>query len=349
MCVCFLMIFILIYTYYFMMLLDSNDVIANQLLSYLAKIFISFLIAMNLTKLDASTFSRIYCKTILTMSMFAVLGLLVINFVDFSYSVAIPPRMYHTNFLAVWISDSGYDSSASNIPFLRYRLQGIYDEPGTYGVMAFPVLVYYFVERKYLLSFFMFIFLILSQSFNALVLIIIFLLCRLVYNKQYIALSFFISLSYFLFEYFKYLAYDKLGLSDAYLTNSSYSVRAAEYDFLVRNMMDFFAPSEMLRLFEMMGGGSISTSYVRWLLGFGSVLSIYFIFFLVWIFFTIVKSTPRNSILYFPRVLLFSLFFSGFQRASFLDNIQFMVLVFICVYYLKFPFFQYKLFISKEE
>lgn len=274
----------------------------------------------------------IFSNVMLVFTLLGILGLLIHSFsLGFEVIKSIPPRDYHTNFLTVWITDSGYNSSLSTISPFSIRLQSFFDEPGTFGVLLPPVFSYFLLKKRFVCAFIISLGLFFSESLNAIVMTFVFLSFIVFWRGSFLSklftVFFAIVLILFAYEFLRPIIEIKLGLDPAYGTNSSLSVRQAEYELMLSSVNSLFS----VKPFSAVSDMAISSSYVRWFFSCGILFVLAFIsividLFLQWRIVQFFKHARCETIPIF--LLSFSLFVSGFQRASILDNILFMTLFF---------------------
>lgn len=291
---------------------------------------LSLIIAQLIVGECGVSFIEKFSNVILVFTILGILGLFV-NLLTpgFEFVKSIPPRDYHTNFLTVWITDSGYNSSLSSISPFPIRLQSFFDEPGTYGILLLPAFYYFILEKRFVYAFIISLGVLFSESLNAIILMVVFSVFIVSWRgsllSKFLLLFFVGAIIFSLYDFLRPVVEIKLGLDPAYETNSSLSVRQAEYERMFSSLDILFS----IQPFSIVSGMAISSSYVRWFFFSGIAFFITFLTFIIELVcqWKIVCGSEYAKRKYIPVFLLsLSLFISGFQRSSILDNILFMTL-----------------------
>lgn len=275
-------------------------------------------------------FPRVYTDAITRLSLLGIAGLVVSSVADWSVVENIADRSYHTNFLTAWIADGGENSSASIFGPFVYRLQSFFDEPGTYGIFLLPALYFAIYERRAISIIILVATIFLTESASAWVGAMMLFVVYFFHSSSSIQklLIFIVILSILLaFSEAIIALYEiKMGIDEAYANASSYGTREMEYRYILDNLLSHAAPlSNVGKARAALPG--ISSAYVDWAVHGGWVfISLLFCGLIAVgrIFVKVNSAAATQS--YFPFVLALSLFISGFQRASILDNILFMTL-----------------------
>jgi len=296
---------------------------------------VAILMASVIRKDSENSFASKYSNTLFIFSILALLGLFLNLITPQNITTEIGLRTYHTNFLTIWISDAGYNSSQTTFSPFNIRLQSYFDEPGTYGVLAVPALAYFTSRKSNVRSILLFSCIVLSESFNAILLSLLVILA-IVFNDSHIkrkitltAIS--LILIYIFCDVIINLYEIKMGLDEAYANNSSFETRYSEYEYIYRNIADYAFPKPLQNISHL-ELPNISSSYVRWIFDSGFILFAILLF----PFFETLKAakigffkkTPSGL---FISALCVSVLISGFQRTSFLDNILFLTIIYYCI------------------
>jgi hypothetical protein len=325
-----LYLFVIFYIILIVFALINNEL--DQCLFFiklLCNTLFSILIANYIQHYYNGKFSEIYSNAILVLSVIGIMGLIFSYFNSWEINSNIGDRTYHTNLMTVWLTDGEHNSSQTLFSPFSYRLQGFWDEPGTYGILLIPAFFYFVNSGKILSSTFIIISIFLSESFNAWILSFLILIFKLFYINSLtkrIYFILFISISSFLFfPIIKNLYEVKSGIDAAYENVSSLSVRAAEYNYLIEFWWNHLLPLQNQRILNDNFPDGISSSFVRWYLKSGII----FIFIFTQLFISLsykffINKNKHDPDFYFVYVLAATMFFSGLQRTSFFDNILFM-------------------------
>lgn len=295
-------------------------------------VIVSSLLANVLHQRFEGRFSEKYSMFMVVFSTVGILGLIFFELSSFQISKSIGPRLYSTNFLTVWITDSGYNSSQTVFSPFTLRLQSFFDEPGTFGVLLVPALFHFVKQRRHISAAVIFCAIFLSESLNAIALAII-LLIFMSYNfggwPQRLGLLITIAVGIYSFWAVILLLIEvKFGLGHGYQNFSSYSARSYEFQYLVDNFWTYFWPLENLVIFEELGRG-FSVAYIRWYLIAGVPIILIFMYaFVKFTYISLRLWRVNEGDVQFALVLLGVLLISGLQRSSFIDNVLFMTLTF---------------------
>lgn len=280
-------------------------------------------------------FPAFFTSSIVAFSLIGILGLVLTDLTDWNMVANIGERIYHTNLMTVWITDDGFNSSSVHYSPFKYRLQSFFDEPGTFGILLLPALYYTLKTHQFLKIFILLSSLMLTESASAIVGAFLVISFYFVFNStprgKFIitvaGLIFFISFGDGLMT-----LYDvKLGIDEAYSNNSSYESRADSYRILLANIIDYIAP---------LSGNSyiasgITASYIQWVIFGGWIfiaLLLGALMLVMAIFFKVLSSSDDKD--YFPFILAFSLYISGFHRTSIIDNVLFLTLFYWSIFFL---------------
>lgn len=299
----------------------------------LVNALVSFLLVSLLNYRYGNNFPEVYSRAILFITVAAVAGLLLTTISDWHVSSSIGERQYNTNFLTTWLIDDGFNSSRTEFSPFPYRLQAMFDEPGTYGMLLVPAFFYFFHSGNSKSAALLLVGVFLTESANAWALCFLILMGRALSGKlTWPKLLFWlvlaasaISLSW---SALVQLYEIKSGLDPAYENASSFSVRAAEYGYVIDEWYNHLLPLQNRQVFGLFPSG-ISVSYITWYLNAGIIFVIILFAFCIALFIKLLNGrNRRDSNHYFSVVLAAVMLLSGFQRTSFLDNILFMSLTF---------------------
>lgn len=277
-----------------------------------------------------SDFPKAYTDAIVAMSALGIAGLMLTMVTDWHIAVSLGDRQYLSNFLTVWISDDGFNSSAAMFSPFKYRLQSFFDEPGTYGMLLLPALYYAISAKRGWQVLVLVAAVFLTESANAW-LGTLFLFALFIFKDgtttQKVAVALAIAGVAVGFGSVLMTLYDiKMGIDEGYATNSSFGTRALEYGYVAEHLLRHAWPLSHLDQAAAALPG-VSSSYVDWVIHAGwAFIGLLFMsaivtggaYVKIWS-----KMSSRN---YFPFVLALMLFLSGFQRTSVFDNVLFMTL-----------------------
>jgi hypothetical protein len=275
-------------------------------------------------------FPSVYTNAIVAMSAAGIAGLLLTLGSEWHIAVNIGDRNYLTNFLTVWISDDGFNSSQAMFSPFKYRLQSFFDEPGTFGMLLLPALYHAINAKRGWQVMILVVSVFLSESANAwigaLLLFSLYIFNAGSTSQKILAVLTIAGVALAFGDLLKTLYDVKMGIDAAYATNSSFGTRALEYGYLADNILEHALPlSHLNHAAQTLPG--ISSSYVDWVvhagwafigLLFSSAIVTGGTYVKIWL-----KMSSSN---YFPFVLALTLLLSGFQRTSVFDNVLFMTL-----------------------
>ncbi len=288
-----------------------------------------------------ANFPKVYTDAIVVLSVLGIAGLALTLVTDWRLAVNIGERLYLSNLLTVWISDSGFNSSQAMFGPFQYRLQSFFDEPGTYGMLLLPALYQALETRRWSQVLVLVAAVFLTESANAwlgAVLLFALFLFQAGSTAQKLGICAALGAMTLAFADVLLALYDiKMGIDAAYASNSSFGTRALEYAYVSEHFTRHALPlSELPRAQAALPG--ISSSYVSWAVHAGwAFLAVFLLSATVagWVHVKIwFKMSSRN---YFPFVLAVTLLSSGFQRTSIFDNILFMALFYWAVMYRRAP------------
>lgn len=275
-------------------------------------------------------FPEIYTNAVVKFSLLGIVGLCFTLISDWNISANIGERNYYTNLLTVWIADGDANSSLTYFSPFKYRLQSFFDEPGTFGIILIPAL-YYSIHKKQAIKIALLcssIFL--TESLNAwvgafiLFIYFFFKSSSKTHKVLFLISAFVIGLVFA--DVFRSLYEIKMGIDDAYSNNSSYGTRSLEYQYILDNLFFHALPLSNIRhAFDQLSG--VSSAYIQWIIYGGWIFIIVLFSGMIAIgalYLKLRRDYPSNN--YFSFILAISLYTSGFQRTSILDNVLFMTL-----------------------
>jgi hypothetical protein len=324
-----------------LMLLMVGAVLTNEtdeglrFAKLLINALVAALVAAGIERRYALCFGDVYTQAMLVMTLVGIAGLLLATLTPWHLTSAIGDRTYHTNLLTTWLRDGGFESSQTLFSPLPYRLQTMFDEPGTYGILLVPAFFHAVHRNRAWQAALLLTGAFLSESANA------WLLCGLILavkactvRSASAKLSLVLALLAALVAAWSTLVqlYEvKTGLDEAYAANSSLSVRQAEYEYVRKAWLEHLLPLQNRQALAQFPDG-ISVAYVSWYINAGLLLPIM----LLPIMLALVAQMLRSRLQldpdrYFALALATTLLLSGFQRSSFLDNVLFMSLTFWAV------------------
>ena len=331
----FLFVSIFLITTYSAALIKMDFDLAMRLMKLYINSLFCILAAQALIVRYKFDFPAAFTNCVVAFSSIGILGLIFANFTDWNFVSNIGERTYHTNLLTVWITDDGFNSSSVNYSPFKYRLQSFFDEPGTFGILLLPALYYTLKTRQFLKIFILLSSLVLTESASAIVGAFVIINFYFVFNstpreKIIIIISWMIF--FVLFGDQLMMLYDiKFGIDEAYSNNSSYESRAESYRIVLANIVDYVAPLSGSSYIT----GGIAASYIQWVIFGGWIflaLLLGALILVMSIFFTVLNSSDDKN--YFPFILAISLYISGFQRTSIIDNVLFLTLFYWSIFFL---------------
>lgn len=315
----------------FLAIFTGNETRAQFLVKLIINAIVATGIAIVLERKYGNKFGFVYTRALTFLTVLGILGLLLSLISNWSISTNIGERSYHTNILTSWITDNGFNSSSTIFSPFPYRLQSIFDEPGTYGILTIPALFYSLEKRFDTWAAVLLCGVFLSESLNAWALCIP-ILFRAFYKLKSPWLKLLLLLCAVggvvkILPVLMTLYEIKFGLAAAYSNVSSFGVRQSEYNFVLEHGLDYVLPFQAENINSVFPQG-ISVSYVRWYLNFG-VFSLFIIIPVVLnVIFDLFRKEMRRLESSFALVLAATILLSGFQRSSFLDHIIFLTLIF---------------------
>lgn len=317
--------------------LSSMSDQAGRFAKLLLNSAVAYIFAAALWRHYGTSFPHHYSKAILCFTVLGIMGSIATLVSNWSISHALGGRTYYTNMLTTWIMDEGYNSSQTLVTPFPYRLQSMFDEPGTFGILLIPALFFYIQKERKWESLILSIGIILTESANAwalLVLIILgyfFMMHRIIIKFLLLVLvaAAIGSAAPTLIKLYEV----KAGIDIAYQNSSSLGTRASEYVYMAQNWENHILPLQIDRLDQIFPRG-ISVSYISWYIHGGVI-------FLIMLSGTFISAARislrgwryRDRNCYFQMVLIGTLLISGAQRSSIFDNILFMSLAFWCLLY----------------
>jgi len=303
-----------------------------RIINIIPNVVVGSLIAAGIQYRYGGRFAHIYSQAILIMSLVGILGLLIVGVIDFQLVSSIGERQYHTNLFTSWISDSGFNSSSTYFSPFLFRLQSMFDEPGTFGILLVPAFFYYVYAGKVLPSILLLLAVFLTESAIAWVLCSIILVLRVFvirsFAKKCIYLAILIGIASLSLNNFIYLFQIKSGNAVAYENFNSLGVRLAEYTYLIESWSSHLVPMQNQHIIANYFPNGISSAYVKWYSVGGVVFVLVFLSTVTMFMVRIIKYwRSQDPTVWFSLVLSGTMIFSGFQRTSFLDNILFLTLI----------------------
>jgi len=317
-----IMVVILITSFASAALSDSES--ALKYFKLLINSIFSIGLASALIKVYGSDFRFFYVKYISIFVFMGIMGLMLVELFDWNVVKSISTREYHTNFLTTWLSDDGYNSSATTFSPFKYRLQSFFDEPGTFGVFVVPAFYQTLYSKNIKLTILLGVGIFLSESASAWVFSIMIIILqpfqtKASFKKILATLSILMLIAILSYDYILLLYNIKTGVDEAYANASSGESKMADFLFLYENYFNHIIPMQ-----SNISLPGFSVSYVSWLLSSGWLFSLIILFSLILITHSLIVSRANSrSNGSFNFILLISIFFAGFQRSSFLDNIMF--------------------------
>ena len=293
---------------------------------------VAYIFAAGMVHLYGEKFPYFYSRALLLFTTIGVFGSFLTLISDWNISLALGERQYHTNLLTAWLTDAGFNSSHTFLIPFPYRLQSLFDEPGTYGILLIPAFFYYIREGDIKRSFILMVGVLLSESANSWILCLIILIGKAWTLNSKLAKSLLsVGLATLLVIAAPILIqlYEiKAGIDVAYENSSSLGTRSQEYTYLLQNWDKHLIPFQNLHATTQFPDG-ISVSYVSWYI-YGGIV---FIAMLLLVFISMVLvflhgSRRNDPTRYFQFALGLILLLSGAQRSALFDNVLFMTLAF---------------------
>lgn len=298
---------------------------------------VAMLLATGIRQRYEENFSEAYSEAVLLFTVLGIIGLILTSFSSWSAVSSIGDRVYHTNFLTTWLMDGDFDSSHTLFSPFPYRLQSMFDEPGTYGMLLVPAFFYFFFSSRFLGAAILLMGVFLSESANAWVLCVLVMILKAIQldrikAKVFLGIMMLLVTTVF-WSVFIQLYEIKTGIDAAYVHNSSVGVRSDEYAYVFNSWAYHVLPFDDMKVESRFPDG-ISVSYINWYVksGFGFLIVLCLVFWRFCMKLMVNFKTGTHDG-WFPIVLGATLLLSGFQRSSFLDNILFMTLTFWAIFY----------------
>ncbi len=317
--------------------LSSMSDQASRFAKLLLNSAVAYIFAAALWRHYGASFPHHYSKAILCFTVLGIIGSITTLGSNWSISYALGERTYYTNMLTTWIMDGGYNSSQTLLTPLPYRLQSMFDEPGTFGILLIPALIFYLQKERKWESITLSIGIILTESANAWALLFLIILGYFLIARKIIIRFLLVVLTTaaigsaapMLIKLYEV----KSGIDIAYQNSSSLGTRASEYAYLAQNWENHILPLQVDRLDQIFPRG-ISVSYISWYIHAGAI----FLIMLSGTFISAARSSLRgwryrDRNCYFQVTLIGTLLVAGAQRSSIFDNILFMSLAFWCLLY----------------
>lgn len=308
-----------------------------RFLKFFFNALIATVLAFGMAKRYENRFSEVYSYAMLGFTLIGILGLIFNYFNSWSVVSSIGDRDYYTNFMTTWLKDGDFESSKALFSPFQYRLQSMFDEPGTFGILLVPAFFFFVFAGNFFASSVLLFGAFLSESANAWILCGLIIIVKAVLaERKSVKLAIVIILLIALFIYFPVIVHlyeVKTGIDEAYANSSSAGVRFDEYTYFLKNWLSYIIPFADLGFLGEFPGG-ISVSYIYWYLQAGFAFAVIFLIVAFSFFFRLVsvyRDSSREGA--FAIVLGATLLLSGFQRSSFLDNILFMTLTFWAIFY----------------
>ena len=293
---------------------------------------VAFVFAAGMVHRYGDTFPHFYSRALLFFTTIGILGSCLTLISDWNVTFSLGERQYHTNMLTTWLTDAGFNSSHTFIAPIPYRLQSLFDEPGTFGMLLAPAFLYYVREGKTKESFILMIGALLSESANAWALCLIILIGKAwTLNSKLKKSLLFLTLATLLAvaaPTFIQLYEIKAGIDEAYANSSSLGTRGQEYTYLKENWENHLIPFQSLHAITQFPDG-ISVSYVSWYMHGGVVFVVMFLIIVLAMLLAVLRGSRRGDpTRYFQIGLGLILLLSGAQRSALFDNVLFMTLAF---------------------
>lgn len=298
---------------------------------------VAYIFAAGMDKRYGNDFPRQYSRALLILTIAGILGSLLTSVTDWNITHELGERTYHTNFLTTWLTDGNFNSSQTFLSPLPYRLQSLFDEPGTFGILLVPAFFYYVQCGRTTETLILLTGALLSESANAWALCLLILLGKVWTlksrsTKAALAAGL-IGLLLVATPTLIQLYEIKTGIDEAYANASSFGTRSVEYTYVLQNWERHFLPFQNLHATALFPDG-ISVSYVSWYI-YGGVVFILMVAAVVFAIATMSVRAERSQdpARYFQLFLAVILLLSGAQRSSLLDNVLFMTLTFWSLLY----------------
>jgi hypothetical protein len=293
---------------------------------------VAYVLAAGLAQRYRDDFPHQYSRVLFLFTVTGILGLLLAFITDWNVTFALGDRTYHTNLLTTWLTDGDFNSSQTYFSPFPYRLQSMFDEPGTFGILLVPAFFHYVQKGRTKEIIILLIGALLSESANAWALCLLILMGKIWTLEARIAkATFFAVLTGLLIPAMPTLVklYEiKTGLDEAYANSSSLGTRSLEYAYLQQNWERHLLPFQDLHALALFPDG-ISVSYVSWYI-YGGLIFVSMLVAVVLGLAAISVQSRRwaDPTRYFQIVLAVILLLSGAQRSSLFDNVLFMTLAF---------------------
>lgn len=293
---------------------------------------VAYVFAVGLVRRYGDDFPHQYSRVLCFFTVTGILGSLLASFTDWNITYAIGDRTYHTNILTTWLTDGNFNSSQSFLSLLPYRLQSLFDEPGTFGILLVPAFFHSVQRGKTKETLILLIGALLSESANAWALCLVILMGKVWTLKSRVTKAlFFTALAGLLTAAAPTLIqlYEiKTGIDEAYANSSSLGTRSLEYTYLQQNWERHLLPFQELHAMAQFPDG-ISVSYVSWYI-YGGVIFVAMLAAVVMALALILVRGRKwaGPSRYFQILLAVILLLSGAQRSSLFDNVLFMTLAF---------------------
>ncbi len=292
---------------------------------------VAYIFAVGMVHRYGERFPHFYSRALLFFTVIGIFGSFLTLISDWNIAFALGEREYHTNLLTAWLTDAGFNSSHTFLIPFPYRLQSLFDEPGTFGILLIPALFYYVSRGDIKESFILIVGVLLSESANAWVLCFIILIgkawmlnSKLTKSLLSLALATLLAIAApILVQLYEI----KAGIDEAYSNSSSLGTRSQEYAYLLDNWDRHLFPFQNLHAFTQFPDG-ISVSYVSWYIHGGVVFASMLLIIVFNVAMVLFRGRRGDPARHFQIVLGLILLLSGAQRSSLFDNVLFMTLAF---------------------
>jgi hypothetical protein len=229
--------------------------------------FFSILVAAAIKCRYRNKFADVYAKAMLIITLLGIIGLLFAAVSDWHITSYIENRQYNTNLITTWLVDRGFNSSVTLFSPSPYRLQAMFDEPGTFSILLVPAFFHYIHQEKFKAALLLLVGAFLSESANA------WLLCSLIIiwkaffiqplKKKILLWTVLIIGLVASWPILVQLYEVKSGIDVAYENVNSFGVRSIEYSYLWKSWEDHIFPLQSREIFNLFPSG-ISVDYVTW-------------------------------------------------------------------------------------
>ena len=305
---------------------------ATRFAKLIGNALVAYVFAAGLVHRYGEKFPYHYSRALLFFTVIGIIGILLTLITDWNVTYALGEREYHTNLLTAWLTDGGYNSSNTFLTPFSYRLQSLFDEPGTFGILLVPAIFESVKEGRIKESCILILGALLSESANAWVLFLIIVIGNIYTQnsnlKKSLILLILVSLLVISAPTLVQLYEIKAGIDEAYANSSSLGTRSQEYAYFLRNWEQHLLPFQNLHAMALFPDG-ISVSYVSWYMYGGVIFIAMLVIVVLGMVMTVMQgrrwSDPTR---HFQIILAALLLLSGAQRSSFFDNVLFMTLSF---------------------